>query len=177
MAETTSSNSGVKRPAELEVGPEAEAGHGNEPSTGIITLRISSIPTTITKECLSQILESLKSQDTKTEGKRRRESNIHSFSLAPSASAPDSHRYQVATATFKEIPPSLVCCVSNTDTIHRWMEAAGERFEVGVDSHFRGLTPLNNPSNPSVEYVMPFSIQYSLSFSVHRILILPEQLI
>lgn len=152
MSGETSSTSGTKRPAEPGSGSEVQP----QPRTGTgakrITLRISGIPIRITKEYLSKALEGLAPlRNETTEAKHHRASNIHSLSLAPSASAFDSDKYQVATVTFKEIPSAL--SVSNTDTIIAVLEVEGEEIEVDVDMHFRGLTPLNDVSNPSVEYV------------------------
>lgn len=119
----------------------------------MITLRISNIPGSTTKDHLCQTLEGLGTHwnGTRDTAKRRREDNIHSFSLAPSPSAVDHHRYQVATVTFKEIPLALTSCVSSYGTLRLSMGGAGMEFEAAVDSHFRGLTPLNDTPNSSVE--------------------------
>lgn len=119
----------------------------------MITLRISNIPEATNKDHLCQILEGLGTRwnGAGNRAKRRCEDNIHSFSLAPSPSVVDSRRYQVATITFKEIPPTLAPCVSSYDTLHITVGSAGVEFEAAVDSHFRGLTPLNDPPKPSVE--------------------------
>lgn len=158
MDNITISNRGLKRPAEPGDEPEVPA----KPQIitefkRMITLRISSIPIAITKDRLSKILECLAIPSTRTtEGKQYRGTNIMSISLAPAASCFDSDKYQVATVTFREIPPELSNRVSGTGTSNIWIEeAGGERFEVDVDSHFLGLTPLNNPTNPSVEYAVP----------------------
>lgn len=156
MDNISSGTGGTKRPAEPGAGPGVQP--QPKTSTGLkrITLRMSSIPIGITKEYLSRILEGLATpRNGTTEAKHRRGTNVHSLSLAPSASEFDSDKYQVATVTFKEIPPALTGCVSNTETIIALLEAEGGEIEVDVDSHFRGLTPLNHASNPSVEYVVP----------------------
>ncbi|KAL0633451.1 hypothetical protein Q9L58_007664 [Maublancomyces gigas] len=121
----------------------------------MITLRISNIPGSTTKDHLCQTLEGLGTHwnGTRDTAKRRRENNIHSFSLAPSPSAVDHHRYQVATVTFKEIPLALKSCVSSYDTLHLSVRGTGSEFEAAVDSHFRGLTPLNDTPNPSVDII------------------------
>lgn len=160
------SASGTKRPAEPGPGPEVQP---RQTSTSIkrITLRISRIPIRVTKEHLLMILEGLaplrnptdeeidQLRNPTNEAKRHRGSNIYSLSLAPSSSVCDSEEYQVATVTFKEIPTALAGCVSNASTIiaSLGVDGEGEEVEVDVDSHFRGLTPLNHPSNPLVEYV------------------------
>lgn len=152
MSSETGSTSSTKRPAEPRPGPEVQPRPQTRTNAKRNTLRISAIPIRITKEYLSKILEGLTPlRNETTKGKHHRASNIHSLSLAPSASAFDSDKYQVATVTFKEIPSALA--VSNTDTIIAVLEVEGEEIEVDVDMHFRGLTPLNNVSNPSVEYV------------------------
>lgn len=152
------SASGTKRPAEPGPGPEVQP---RQTSTSIkrITLRISRIPIRVTKEHLLMVLEGLaplrNPTDEAIDPKRHRGSNIYSLSLAPSSSVCDSEEYQVATVTFKEIPTALAGCVSNANTIiaSLGLDGEGEEVEVDVDSHFRGLTPLNHPSNPLVEYV------------------------
>lgn len=155
--------SGTKRPAEPEPDPEVQP-RQTSTSAKRITLRISSIPIRVTKEYLSRMLEGLTPPRNQTDEaidqpqnpqKRHRGTNICSLSLAPSSSGYDSDTYQVATVTFREIPTALAGCVSNTNTIivSLGVDGGGEEIEVDVDSHFRGLTPLNHPSNPLVEYV------------------------
>lgn len=145
---------GTNRPAEsigLEIQPQAQP----KPSISI-TLRMSSIPITVTREGLCRILEGLATFHSFhiDEAKHPRGSNIRSFSLAPSPSSFDSDKYQVATVTFCEIPTELVGCVSTTDTLIVWFKMEDEEIEVDVNSHFRGLTPLNYAPNPSLEYVV-----------------------
>lgn len=159
MAEAPCSIQAAKRPAEAEAEDGAPTSSVAQP---MITLRISCIPITATKDSLNQGLERLTThKNTISEGKRRREDNIRSFSLAPSPLAIDS-RYQVATVTFKEIPLALKPCLSDFGTIHIPVEVAGVKVELAVDSHFQGLTPLNNPANPSVEYVVTSPFRYYL---------------
>lgn len=152
MSGETSSTSSTKRPAEPGPGPEVQPQLRTGANAKRTTLRISGIPIHITKEYLSKTLEGLAPLQNETTGaKHHRVSNIHFLSLAPSASTFDSDKYQVATVTFKEIPSALA--VSNTDTTTAVLEVEGEEIEVDIDMHFRGLTPLNHASNPSVEYV------------------------
>lgn len=108
------------------------------------TLRISNIPITTTKEGFCQTLEALTARKSAIDdAKRRRKDNVLTISLAPSASACDSHRYQVATVTFKEVPCDIASRIR--------VGPAEVAFEADVDTHFGGLTPLNHPSDPCVE--------------------------
>ncbi|KAL0631451.1 hypothetical protein Q9L58_009683 [Maublancomyces gigas] len=155
MENETRSASGTKRPTEPGPDPEVQP---RQTSTGIkrITLRISSIPIRVTKGRLLMILEGLTPFRNPTdEAKRHRGTNIDSLSLAPSSSVCDSDAYQVATVTFKEIPTALAGCVSSASTIiaSLGVDGGGEEIEVDVDSHFRGLTPLNHLANPSVDVI------------------------
>lgn len=93
-------------------------------------------------------------EPSRTEAKVLRGGNIRSLSLAPSPSSFDSDKYQVATVTFNEIPPELVPCVSSTGTFVVLLKTNSEDIEIYVDSDFRGLTPLNHASDPSIEYVV-----------------------
>lgn len=162
MDNSTSSTGGMKRPAEPVCGPAIQPHHQPKaPNLKPITLRMSNIPIGITKVNLSRILEGLELIRTtgieefpQTGAKQRRRTNIHSLSLAPAASSFDSDQFQVATITFKEIPPELAHCVSETGPGIVTLEAEGEDIEVDVDTHFQGLTPLNHASSPSVEYVV-----------------------
>lgn len=152
---------GTKRPAEPGAKPEFRTQltttTGAQP-----TFRMSGIPICLTEDVFSNILEGLGPfQDVHIDdfsqpaAKLHRRSNVHSISLAPSASAPDSDKYQVATVTFNKIPPALAACVPKTETHCVSFTYDGGEIEVDVDTHFHGLTPLNSVPNPSVEYVVP----------------------
>lgn len=122
------------------------------------SLRISNIPLTMAEETLCKLLESLlvNKKDTEDEAaeniaKRHHEANIHTISLAQSPSPTD--RYQIATVTFKKIPTELEDCLAHSTCFTIMIGAGDAKFEATIDSKFEGLTPLNNPSNPSVECV------------------------
>lgn len=159
---------GTKRPAE-PAGPDVQPQLQTTTSTQPITLRMSSIPIAVTKGDLSRILEGLGTfrnlridEPSQTEAKLLRGGNIRSLSLAPLPSSFDSDTYQVAIVTFNETPPELVARVSNTDTVIVLFGTNNEKFEVDVNSHFRGLTPLNRASNPSLEYVVLLPLKHLL---------------
>lgn len=126
------------------------------PNDEKLALRISKIPASVTQEQLARWINNLNIKD---EGpsrgpKRQRMDNIHTLSLAPSPSS-DYDRYQVATVNFRKLPSELdqMCRPPSTSLV---IELGGEqsRFSALFDSHFEGLTPLNNPKNPTLEYVM-----------------------
>lgn len=148
-------NSTNKKRSAAEPEPQREADTTSDINSArrIITLRISSIPIAIEKDSLVSILECLSPRQQRINtGKRYRGTNIDSYSIAPSASAFDCDRYQVATVTFKEIPSIFAGCQSSNKTILIEVGEAGKQFEVVADSNFHGLTPLNKSPNPSVEY-------------------------
>jgi hypothetical protein len=76
------------------------------------------------------------------------------WSLAPALSAGNSS--YVATVSFDEIPDPFRSCVSaDGDTTLPIIFGRKEvQVEVNVDTHFKGLTPLNETKKtPTVEYV------------------------
>lgn len=160
----TRSCSSTKRPAEPYPAPEVQP-RPIIPNLKPKSIRMSSIPISITKANLSRILEGLGLiQTTDIEnflhtGLNRRGNNIQSLSLAPAPASVDTENFQVATVTFMKIPPELEDCISDTGTGSVMLGEEGEEgIEIDVDSHFHGLTPLSYAANPTVEYVVLFTL-------------------
>jgi len=113
--------------------------------TPYLTIRISNLPSGVSKQDLASALEGLFSNDHKSgDGE-----NVTVWSLAASTSYHDASRYQIATVTFREIPDILRPCLHKT--VSCWVSIEGKRLEISFDTHFLGLTPLNNSGNPTVE--------------------------
>lgn len=130
-------------------------GASQRPDINRLGLRISNIPSSMTPGSLTKLLNSLAtSRDRATkEAKRHRQDNIHALSLAPSPLSIDSRRFQVATVTFRRIPDELEPCRSHPSWVTITLGEGEMKFDAIVDSHFEGFTPLNNSSDPSIEYV------------------------
>lgn len=120
-----------------------------------LAFRISNIPCTMSKEQVLQTLNALpltiNSPGLVVPGGAAHP-NVLRWSFAPSAVSIDTGRYMTATVTFRFLPisfqfrgtaTSLVVFPSPTSWI--------------IDTHFYGMTPLNTPSAPIVEYASPFS--------------------
>lgn len=114
-----------------------------EKRTCVTTFRISEIPISLSKVELLEIVES------KLSSGNSRDLVTVSSSLAPSPV--DQDRFQVATITFESIPPQLVPCVGVRAHVLFKIDAT---TQVSFDTHFLGLTPLNDGiRNYDVEYM------------------------
>lgn len=104
-----------------------------------LTIRVSYIPRALTSDQFLKLFKDFVERNTPKE--KRGKNNILLWSYAPSPISADSGDECVATVTFLEIPSVLH---------HRRMEieleGVEQTFPVVVDSHFIGLTPLNNPT-------------------------------
>lgn len=98
-----------------------------------LTVRISHIPQAIAREQFFEALEAFVEKNT-PEGVQR-EANIILSSFAPISTSTDAGK-SVATVTFRDIPLVLA----------RGGPVDLGAFQVIVDSHFFGLTPLSNPT-------------------------------
>jgi hypothetical protein len=122
-----------------EAGGGLSANRREEPARAA-TFRISEIPVLVSKEqlitCIAEIFPSDPCDDPTSTA-------TLAASLAPSAS--DSKRYQVATVTFESIPRGLLQCFGSnlSESLSMGVEGAPP-FEVTIDSHFIGLTRLND---------------------------------
>lgn len=99
-----------------------------------ITFRISEIPITFSKQQLLYFAETTLSSDDDVV--------IIAYSLSPSPS--DQQRYQIATITFDRAPVNLSSCVRNRHQEQFEITAGGVRSQISFDTHFLGLTPLND---------------------------------
>ncbi|KAI5850552.1 ankyrin repeat-containing domain protein [Morchella snyderi] len=105
------------------------------------TIRVSNIPISISRAVLQKYLQELKpSLGTIAETSA---GDLY-ISLAPEASEEGHLRFQVATVTFSRLihDPTAIS-----------LGPLGDTFEATVDTHFRGLTPLNNPEDPAVDII------------------------
>ncbi|KAI5838881.1 hypothetical protein DFP73DRAFT_588033 [Morchella snyderi] len=134
---------------------EAWTEPGNSPPNDEkLALRISNIPASVSPEQLAKWLNNL---DVNADGasrgpKRQRMDNIHTISLAPSPSS-DSNRYQVATVNFRKLPSEIKECRSPSTSLAVELGEEESRFSALFDSHFEGLTPLNNPKSPALDII------------------------
>lgn len=126
------------------------------------TLRISNIPTAITHHDLCEQLAGVATAtgDMEEDTSWHRGDNLRFLSLAPSPSNHDSSHFQVATATFSQVP-------DHTGSLIR-LGPPHATFQANVDTHFEGLTPLNNPSNPTIEYVISHPPLYFRTISFNN---------
>ncbi|KAI5839391.1 hypothetical protein DFP73DRAFT_613959 [Morchella snyderi] len=106
------------------------------------TIRISNIPISISRTVLQKCLQDQLDKRYGTIAKDNA-GNLY-ISLAPDASAEDCQRFQVATVTFS----GLVAVPSSVN-----LGPPGGTFEGTVDTHFRGLTQLNNPEDPEIDII------------------------
>ncbi|KAI5839134.1 hypothetical protein DFP73DRAFT_562496 [Morchella snyderi] len=107
------------------------------------TIRISNIPEPISRDDLQKYLQDLDSPlgtiAVNTAGQTY-------ISLAPEASEGGHQRFQVATVTFSQLIGGKVPPVVK-------LGPPGATFEATVDTHFRGLTPLNNSEKPTIDII------------------------
>lgn len=99
-----------------------------------ITFRISEIPVNFSKQQLLYFAETNLSSD--------EDAVIIACSLSPSPS--DQQRYQIATITFDRVPVNLRSCVRSRHQEPFEITAGGVKSQISFDTHFLGLTPLND---------------------------------
>lgn len=132
----------LKRPKPVQLAPETVA--MTHKATGF-TWRISNIPASVTEEVFLRLLNDLPRSPDFPDA----QPNVVRWSFAPSAASVDRDRLRTATVTLGPVP-ILFQVDSNSITI----DLIGNREPLAIDSHFHGITPLNNPSGqPIVEYV------------------------
>lgn len=116
------------------------------PRAAGFTLRISNIPSSITEENFLRALNELPYDTCSGDGARYQQ-NVLGWSFAPSAASADSEMSRTATVTLKSVPVSLQFKSGFIS-----IDLFGSVTPAIVDSHFYGLTPLNNsPEQPIVE--------------------------
>jgi hypothetical protein len=75
---------------------------------------------------------------------------ILTLSLAPASGYPSRH--QTATVTFDQAPTVLAGATTSPPVdLPQRVTINKEDVELKFDTHFHGITPLNNPTNPKVE--------------------------
>ncbi|KAI5838888.1 hypothetical protein DFP73DRAFT_563574 [Morchella snyderi] len=121
---------------------EVVAGHTPSAAGDNKTIRISNIPITISPTALQAYLGELD----KAFGTIAEHSTGLYISLGPDASDEDCQRLQVATVTFSKLADQNVPSVLS-------LGLPGDTFEGVVDTHFRGLTPLNDPKDPVIDII------------------------
>ncbi|KAI5839139.1 hypothetical protein DFP73DRAFT_614623 [Morchella snyderi] len=114
---------------------DATSPSGTPSSVGDKTVRISNMPISVSRAALGQHLREL---DNPLGTIVKDSAGNPYISLAPDASDEDSQRFQVATVTFSGLGD-----VPSVSLVR--LGPPGDTFEGIVDTHFRGLTPLNDP--------------------------------
>lgn len=107
-----------------------------KPRPSVTTFRISEIPISVSKPELLEIIQRILKLNSSS-------AMLHS-SLA--VSPVDQDRFQVATMTFDHIPPQLVPCVGSREQVRLDIAVRGVTSQISFDTHFLGLTPLNDGS-------------------------------
>ncbi|KAH8145959.1 uncharacterized protein LAJ45_10101 [Morchella importuna] len=113
------------------------------------TVRISNIPISISRTALQEYLRELDNSF----GIIAEDSSGLYISLEPDASDEDCQRLQVATVTLSKlvhVPSGLR------------LGPPGDKFRGEVDTHFRGLTPLNDPKDPVIECILLTPLCYGI---------------
>lgn len=117
------------------------------PGGARLAFRISNIPRQITSAEFVHVLDQLPHHGSSGAGLvDGGQQNILGWSFAPAAASADAGKYSTATVTFRSIPTLF----QFPDTSSRI--AIAEDVYCTVDKHFHGLTPLNFPVQPTVEY-------------------------
>lgn len=112
-----------------------------------LAFRISNIPSRITSAEFVHILDRLPHDGSVGAGiGDGGQQNILGWSFAPAAASADTATYRTATVTFKSIPTLFQSSETSTG-----IDLARDTHCI-VDKHFHGLTPLNFPVQPTVEY-------------------------
>lgn len=102
----------------------------------VTTFRISEIPITVSKPELLEIVERI----------LKLESSGAILHTSLALSPVDQDRFQVATMTFDHIPPQLVPCVGSREQVRLDITVGDIKSQISFDTHFLGLTPLNDGS-------------------------------
>lgn len=113
-----------------------------------LAFRITNIPSSVTRDQFLESLDSLSHNGTLDGGGSRK--NVLGCSFAPSAATADAGEFRTATVTFESIPTEFQFSGS-----FNHINLIADASPVIVDKHFYGLTPLNFPIRPTVEYVPP----------------------
>ena len=123
-----------------------------------LTFRISNIPSDVSREDLIKDLTEAFPRNPDLSTEPVSESTISLRSLAPSPCG--LTKEQVAIVTFNPVPSCLQEAKRGIQQLQiRMMEGTPSTFIANFDSHFIGLTPLNEISNgASYEYVIIISI-------------------
>lgn len=103
------------------------------------TFRVSEIPVSVSKEELMILVKGILTCDP---GGQNSDVVIVDSSLAPSPA--DQERFQVATITFACIPDKLRACCGSTGQVRFGITIGSLSTQISFDSHFIGLTPLND---------------------------------
>lgn len=105
-----------------------------EQRLSVTTFRISEIPISVSKPELLENVQRILGLDSSG-------AILHS-SLA--LSPVDQARFQVSTMTFDHIPPQLVSCIGSREQVRLDIAIGGVTSQISFDTHFLGLTPLND---------------------------------
>lgn len=108
------------------------------PRTNATTFRVSEIPISVSKRRLLDFVTGILSSDS---------GGNYNFTILDSSLAPspaDQDRFQVATITFECVPPKLSLCARNGGQVRFEITVDGVSSQVSFDSHFIGMTPLND---------------------------------
>lgn len=111
------------------------------PRTNATTFRVSEIPISVSKRRLLDFVTGILDLSSDSSG------NNYNFAILDSSLAPspaDQDRFQVATITFECVPPKLSLCARNGGQVRFEITVDGVSSQVSFDSHFIGMTPLND---------------------------------
>ncbi|KAI5842099.1 hypothetical protein DFP73DRAFT_554359 [Morchella snyderi] len=117
------------------------------------TFRISKIPVTVLKEDLLSILGTL-FPPTSFHRQVTTPGRVLECSVAPSPM--ESGRYQVATVTFDSIPTQLQSCGGTKEWVSLTAKFGSTTMKLVFDSHFIGLTPLQDGISDSYQFDLFF---------------------
>lgn len=113
-----------------------------------LAFRISNIPCTMSKEQFLRIFNNLQLNTPRPFDLGGQ--NVLGWSFAPSAASIDAGRYMTATVTFRCLPIDFQ--FRGTSTSLAIFPCVTSMI---IDKNFYGMTPLNTPINPTVEYTSP----------------------
>lgn len=115
-----------------------------------LAFRISNIPCTMSEQQFLQIFNALQLNMSGLFDLGGQ--NVLGWSFTPSAASIDAGRYMTATVTFRYLPIDFEFRGTSTS-----LEIFPSVTSVIIDKHFYGMTPLNTPRDPTVEYASPLS--------------------
>jgi hypothetical protein len=130
----------VERPTEPKGAAAAQSAVAT-PKPTPLTIRISGLPNTISKDQLRTLLEDLHKTTPPCK-------NILYLSLVPSIS---SGTKKTATVSYQDVPKEFEHCKAFTVQHSATLLGSKEEICMQVDAHFCGLTPLDTPDKPTVE--------------------------